>query len=84
MRRLVDEIRIPITLYFKEDDAAITHDRFLQTDFMPVSFSKGFDFVEEDGRLHRCEVGIRNGSNDHLLEYRNLRDHLPPFSLAPP
>jgi len=84
VQRLVDEIEIPVTLYFKVDDAAITHDRFLQTDFMPVSFSKGFDYAEEDGRLHRCEIAIRNKANAHLLEYRNLRDHLPPVTVTPP
>lgn len=83
IQRLVAESQIPISLYFKEDDESLTHDRFLQTDFMPVSFSKGFDFLKENGSLDRCSIRIENGAYDHLQQYRNLKDHLPPAKLTP-
>lgn len=81
VRRLASETRIRITFFFKEDSPALTHDRFLQTDSVPVYFSKGFDFLEEDGKLHRCAVKIDNGAYEHLQEYRNLKDVKSPVTL---
>jgi hypothetical protein len=78
VRRLATDFQLPISLYFKEDAPSLTHDRFLQTDFVPVYFSKGFDFIEDCGTLHRCAVKIDNGAHVHLQEYRNLKDHKPP------
>jgi hypothetical protein len=78
VRRLAIDSKVPITFYFKEDAPSLTHDRFLQTDSVPVSFSKGFDYMEENGRLHRCAIKIDNGAYAHLQEYRNLKDHKPP------
>jgi hypothetical protein len=78
VQRVATDNRLPITLFFKEDSPALTHDRHLQTDSVPVSFSKGFDFMEDDGTLHRCVVKIENGAYEHLQEYRNLKDYKPP------
>ena len=75
VRRLASDTKVPIKFYFKEDDPSITHDRFLQTDFVAVSFSKGFDYMEKNGDLHRCVMKIDNGAYEHLREYRNLKDH---------
>jgi hypothetical protein len=78
VRRLASDNALPITFYFKEDSPTLTHDRFLQTDSVPVYFSKGFDYMDEDGTLHRCTAKIDNGAYEHLQEYRNLRDFKPP------
>lgn len=78
VRRLASDYKVPVTLYFKEDAPSLTHDRFLQTDSVPIYFSKGFDYMEEDGTLHRCAMKIDNGAYGHLQEYRNLKDHKPP------
>jgi hypothetical protein len=81
VRRLATDNCIPITFFFKEDSPALTHDRFLQTDSVPVYFSKGFDYLEEDGTLHRCAVKVDNGAYEHLQEYRNLKNFKPPANL---
>lgn len=83
VRRLVADFGIPITLFFKDDlSPPITHDRYLQTSSVAVSFSKGFDYADEnrDGSLalHRCAIKVDNGAHDHLYEYRKLKDHKPP------
>jgi hypothetical protein len=78
VRKLASDNGLRITFYFKEDSPALTHDRFLQTDSVPVYFSKGFDYMEEDGTLHRCVVKIDNGAYEHLQEYRNLKNVKPP------
>lgn len=78
VRRLALDNQVSVKLYFKEDAPALTHDRFLQTDFVPVSFSKGFDYMEDNGTLHRCAMKIDNGAYEHLQEYRNLKDRMPP------
>jgi len=80
VRRLASDHGVPITLHFKEDSPVLTHDRYLQTDSVPVYFSKGFDYSEENGTLHRCAVKIDNGAYDHLQDYRNLRNFKPPTS----
>lgn len=77
VRRLVTDNHVSITFFFKEDSPSLTHDRFLQTDSVPVSFSKGFDYMEENGTLHRCAVKIDNGAYEHLQEYRGLKDARP-------
>jgi hypothetical protein len=84
VRRLVADFGIPITLFFKEDSSPpITHDRYLQTSSVAVSFSKGFDYADEnsDGSLalHRCTTKIDNGAHEHLYDYRKLKDHKPPL-----
>lgn len=78
VRRLATGSRVPIKLYFKEDAPSLTHDRFLQTDSVSVYFSKGFDYMEDDGTLHRSAMRIDNGAYAHLQEYRNLKDCKPP------
>ena len=83
VRRLSVAYRIPVTLHFKEDAAGITHDRFLQTNSVAVSFSKGFDYVNEDGTLQRCSVKIDNGAYEHLRTYRGLPDAKPPKCAKP-
>lgn len=75
---------VPIKFYFKEDAPSLTHDRFLQTDSVPISFSKGFDCMDEDGTLHRCAVKIDNGAYEHRQEYRNLKDAKPPIKAKTP
>lgn len=80
VRKLAADHGIPVTLYFKEDTPAITHDRYLQTNSVAVCFSKGFDYVEGNGTLHRCTTKIDNGAVDHLQEYRRLKDQKPPTS----
>ena len=81
VRRLASDNGLRITFYFKVDSPLLTHDRFLQTDSVPVSFSKGFDYMEEDGTLHRCTVKIDNGAYEHLQEYRNLTNVMPPTTV---
>jgi hypothetical protein len=81
LRRLASDSRLPITLFFKEDSPLLTHDRYLQTDSVPVSFSKGFDYMEGDGSLHRCAVKIDNGAYEHLQDYRNLKNFKPPTTV---
>jgi len=78
LHRLHREHGVRVTLFFKEDDASITHDRFLQTNSVALSFSKGFDYLNENGDLQRCSVKIDNGAYEHLQDYRNLKDHKPP------
>jgi hypothetical protein len=78
VRRLSSDSGVPVKLYFKQDTASLTHDRFLQTDSIIVSFSKGFDYMEENGTLHRCAIKIDNGAYAHLQEYRTLNDIHPP------
>jgi hypothetical protein len=80
VRRLAYDHKVQITLHFKEDSPTLTHDRYLQTDSVPVYFSKGFDYMEESGTLHRCSVRIDNGAYDHLQDYRNLKNRKPPSS----
>jgi hypothetical protein len=80
VRRLASDNGVSVTLHFKEDSPVLTHDRYLQTDAVPVYFSKGFDYLEEDGTLHRCAVKIDNGAYDHLQDYRNLKNFKPPTS----
>jgi hypothetical protein len=77
MRPLRNKFRIPFALYWKEDSAHLTHDRYLQTDNVSISFSKGFDYLD-GGNLQRCKLQIDNGCDAHLLEYRNLLDRRPP------
>jgi hypothetical protein len=74
---LSTESRVPITLYWKEDSARISHDRYLQSDNVALSFSKGFDFID-GGSLQRCKIQIDNGAALHLAEYRKLKDRRPP------
>jgi hypothetical protein len=82
VRKLASDNDLPITFYFKEDSPSlITHDRFLQTDSVPVSFSKGFDYMEKDGTLQRCAVKIDNGAYEHLQEYRNLKNFKSPTTI---
>jgi hypothetical protein len=79
IRKLFTDHGVPVTLYFKQDASpALAHDRYLQTSSVAVYFSKGFDYVEPNGTLHRCTVKIDNGAYDHLQDYRNLKDHKPP------
>jgi hypothetical protein len=81
VRKLASENGLRITFYFKEDSPSLTHDRFLQTDSVPVYFSKGFDYTDEDGTLHRCAVKIDNGAYEHLQEFRNLKNFKPPATV---
>jgi hypothetical protein len=76
-RLLAAELNLKFTLFWKQDSDRISHDRHLQTDNLVISFSKGFDFIE-DGTLQRCKIQIENGSEAHLTEYRNLADVRPP------
>jgi hypothetical protein len=70
---------VRVTLFLKEDSSPpLSHDRYLQTGSVAVYFSKGFDYVEQDGTLHRCAAKIDNGAYDHLQDYRNLKDYKPP------
>jgi hypothetical protein len=81
VRKLAADHRVRVTLFFKEDSCPpLAHDRYLQTNSVAVSFSKGFDYVERDGTLHRCTAKIDNGAYDHLWDYRNLKDRKPPTS----
>lgn len=82
VQRIANDNHIPIRFFFKKDSPTLTHDRYLQTDSVPVSFSKGFDYLEQDGTLHRCAVKIDNGAYEHLQEYRNLADFKPPVTLS--
>ena len=69
---------IPFTLYWKEDSARISHDRYLQSDNVSVYYSKGFDYV--DGKLlQRCKIQVDNGAAIHLIEYRKLKDSSSPM-----
>jgi hypothetical protein len=78
VRRLAADHRVAVTLFFKEDSSPpLTHDRYLQTNSVAVYFSKGFDYLEQDGTLHRCTAKIDNGAYDHLQDYRNLKDYKP-------
>ena len=83
VRRLVADNLVPITLHLKNDPQSITHDRFLQTDSVPVLFGKGFDFINNDGTLQSCAVKIDNGAYGHLYEYRTLMDFKPPQQITP-
>jgi hypothetical protein len=80
VRHLAAELGLPITLYFKEDlpPPGITHDRYLQSESTAIYFSKGFDYLEENGTLHSCTAKIDNGVFDHLRDYRKLKDLTPP------
>jgi hypothetical protein len=81
VRRLAKDHGVRVTLFFKEDSTTpLTHDRYLETGSVAIYFSKGFDYVERDGTLHRCTVKIDNGGYGHLQDYRNLKDHKPPMS----
>lgn len=80
---LADSAGVPVSLFFKHDPGHLTHDRFLQTDSLAVYFSKGFDFLEPDGSLHRCSMGVNNAAYDHLSEYRLLGNHSEPFLCQP-
>jgi hypothetical protein len=80
VRRLAAEHGVQVVLFFKEDSPSITHDRYLQTDSVAVYFTKGFDYLEEDGTLHRCSAKIDNGAYEHLQDYRNLKNSRPPAS----
>ncbi len=78
--KLFDKHRVPVALHLKKDSwPRISHDRYLQTDSVAISFSAGFDYVNEDGTLRRCTTNIQNGVAEHLQEYRRLA----PFRLAP-
>ena len=79
VRRLAANHGVTVTLFFKEDSAPpISHDRYLQTSAVAIYFSKGFDYMENDGTLHRCTTKIDNGAYDHLQDYRNLPNRKPP------
>lgn len=80
---LADSAGVPVTLFFKHDPGHLTHDRFLQTDSLAVYFSKGFDFLEPDGSLHRCSMRVDNAAYDHLSEYRRLGNHFEPLLCQP-
>jgi hypothetical protein len=81
VRKLAIDQGVTVTLFFKEDSSPpLSHDRYLQTGFVAVYFSKGFDYAEQDGTLHRCTAKIDNGAYDHLQDYRNLKDYKPPSS----
>jgi hypothetical protein len=81
VRRLAKDHGVSVTLFFKEDSTPpLTHDRYLETGSVAIHFSKGFDYGEADGTLHRCTAKIDNGIYDHLLDYRNLKDRKPPSS----
>jgi hypothetical protein len=74
---------VQIGLFLKDDPGHLTHDRYLQTDSLAVYFSKGFDFLDRDGSLHRCSMRVDNTAHEHLSEYRGLSNHLEP-SLSMP
>lgn len=78
VRPLAKGQQVRVTLYFKEDSTSITHDRYLQTESHSLSFSKGFDFVNEDQSLHRCVMKVDYGAQLHLQQYRSLKDAKPP------
>jgi hypothetical protein len=76
-RPLATDFNLQFTLFWKRDSDRLSHDRYLQTENVPISFSRGFDFVE-GGELQRCKIQVDNGAEDHLTEYRNLADVRPP------
>jgi hypothetical protein len=80
---LADAVGVPIALFLKKDPQHLTHDRYLQTERLAVYFSKGFDFVDPDGSLHRCSVRVDNAAYDHLGDYRRLEDYCPPSLCEP-
>lgn len=80
---LADSAGVPVGLFFKNDPGHLTHDRYLQTDSLAVYFSKGFDFLESDGSLHRCSMRVDNAAYDHLGEYRRLANHSEPSWCRP-
>ena len=75
---LANSAGVPVGLFFKNDPGHLTHDRFLQVDSLAVCFSKGFDFLESDGSLHRCSMRADNAAYDHLCDYRRLDDFAEP------
>jgi hypothetical protein len=81
--QLADTVGLPIKFFFKNDPGHLTHDRFLQTDSLAVTFSKGFDFLDQDGSLHRCSVRVDNTAYDNLGEYRHFEDHKEPLLWQP-
>ncbi len=76
-RPLAISFALPVLLYWKQDSPRLSHDRYLQTDNVAISFSKGFDYIE-GGKLQRCKIRVDNGSDSHLSEYRSLADARPP------
>lgn len=81
LQPLVNKFDIPFTLYWKVDSDRISHDRYLQSDNISLSFSKGFDFMEGDS-LQRCKIRIDSDAAQHLAEYRKLKDSRPPERLS--
>lgn len=78
IQKLAQSFGVRVSLHFKQDSNSITHDRYLQMETVALSFSKGFDFVNDDGSYQRCSVRIDNGVFGHLEEYRRLPDYCPP------
>ncbi len=78
VKPLEQKLSVRIDLYFKQDIKSICHPRYLQTQSVAISFEKGFDFVESDGRLRRNFIRIDGGCLGHLQQYRNLPNYRPP------
>ena len=72
--KMGEKLNLKTRVNIKQDENGIFHDRFLQTQTIPVEFERGFDFQEKDGGLKRAWLRVAYNGEEHLQECRNLPD----------
>ncbi|NMA74813.1 MAG: hypothetical protein GX963_11785 [Bacteroidales bacterium] len=63
-----------IVLRVKNVEPSFFHARYLEAQFLILSFDRGFDFLNEDNTFKECSVNIRNGDFMHISELRRMAD----------
>jgi hypothetical protein len=83
VRPLAENHRITVKIHFKKENGDITHDRFLETEQEIVEFTRGFDFLNDDGTFKRCSMHLKPSAKGHLRDYRALEDATTPITCQP-
>ena len=71
---LSKEFPWPITIKMKKDPEKKMHDRYLDAGIIILSFGRGFDIFKRDGNFHSFEISVKNNSDSHLRECRELEN----------
>jgi hypothetical protein len=72
--KLGEKLEIENRVSIKQDENGIFHDRFFQTQTIPVELERGFDFQKKDGGMRRSWLKVAYDREEHLQECRNLPD----------
>jgi hypothetical protein len=75
---LAEEFGLRFEFIMKHDPESHCHARHLQTQTFAIMFEKGFDFLENDGKLSRTFITIGGDFSDHLNEFQKLKPYIPP------